>query len=216
MTLSSDTDFRLLVLSFGTIGNRCQNLKVLGLSNQKQLFIAVQASHIDIAGGSDDHTAARANILAGAGLAGSHCAKIRSAVSACSRDLETAELVPIQKNVGQVVFQNHFQKLVAGFGDRPAVLVMVIDNQTVGFGCRLELAVVVGVASAAILNAVNVVPVVNHFMQKGGGNLFNGSGQRSRSDVDFMGATQRGNPGVLPQREMAIGFWRGLDGDGGS
>ena len=140
MTLSSDTDFRLLVLSFGTIGNRCQNLKVLGLSNQKQLFIAVQASHIDIAGGSDDHTAARANILAGAGLAGSHCAKIRSAVSACSRDLETAELVPIQKNVGQVVFQNHFQKLVAGFGDRPAVLVMVIDNQTVGFGCRLELA----------------------------------------------------------------------------
>ena len=53
-------------------------------------------------------------------------------------------------------------------------------------------------------------------MQKGGGNLFNGSGQRSRSDVDFMGAAQRGNPGVLSQREMTVGFWRGLDGDGGS
>ena len=93
---------------------------------------------------------------------------------------------------------------------------MVIDNQTVGFRCRLKLAVVIGVASAAILNPVNVVPVVNHLMQKGGGNLLNGSGQRSRSDVDFVGAAQRGNPGVLPQREMTIGFWRGLDGDGGS
>ena len=45
---------------------------------------------------------------------------------------------------------------------------------------------------------------------------YNGSGERSRSDVDFMGAAQRGNPGVLPQREMTVGFWRGLDGDGGS
>lgn len=124
MTLSSDTDFRLLVLSFGTIGNRCQNLKVLGLSNQEQLFIAVQASHIDIAGGSDDHAAARANILAGAGLAGSHCAKIRSAVSACSRDLETAELVPIQKNVGQVVFQNHFQKSMGSLNRLAASLII--------------------------------------------------------------------------------------------
>ena len=53
-------------------------------------------------------------------------------------------------------------------------------------------------------------------MQKGGGNLFNGSGQRSRSDVDLMGAAQRGNPGVLPQGKVTVGFWRGLDGDGGS
>lgn len=137
-------------------------------------------------------------------------------MSACSRDLETAELIPIEKNVGQVVFQNHFQKLVAGFGDCPAVLLVMVNNQTMGFRCRLELAVVIGVASAAILNPVNVVPVVNHLMQKGGGNLFNGSGQRSGTDVDFMGAAQRGNPGVLPQREMTVGFWRGLDGDGGS
>lgn len=69
-------------------------------------------------------------------------------MSASSRDLETAELVPIEKNVGQVVFQNHFQKFVAGFGDCPAVLVIVIDNQTMGFRCRLELAVVVGVPSS--------------------------------------------------------------------
>ena len=86
-------------------------------------------------------------------------------MSTCSRDLETAELIPIDKNVAQLVLQNHFQKFVAGFGDRPAVLVMVIDNQTVGFRCRLELAVVIGVASAAILNPVNVVPVVNHLIR---------------------------------------------------
>ena len=137
-------------------------------------------------------------------------------MSACSRDLETAELIPIQKNVGQVVFQNHFQKFVAGFCDCPAVLVVVIYNQTVGFRCRFELAIVVGVATAAILNPVNVVPVVNHLMQKGGGNFLNGSGQRSSPDIDFVGAAQRGNPGVLPQGKVTVGFWRGLDGDGGS
>ena len=96
------------------------------------------------------------------------------------------------------------------------IAVRVGDNQTMGFSGFLEAAVVIGIASAAILNPVNVVPVVNHLMQKGGGNFLNGSGQRSSPDIDFVGAAQRGNPGVLPQREMTIGFWRGLDGDGGS
>ena len=36
MTLSSDTNFRLLVLSFGTASGRCQNLKVLVLSGSFQ------------------------------------------------------------------------------------------------------------------------------------------------------------------------------------
>ena len=83
-------------------------------------------------------------------------------------------VVGVGKQFGADVPEEVKKEIIAGFGDRPAVLVMVIDNQTVGFGCRLEFAVVVGVASAAILNAVNVVPVVNHLMQKGGGNVFNG------------------------------------------
>ena len=81
-------------------------------------------------------------------------------MSACSSDLETAELVPIDQDVGQVILQNHFQKFVAGCGDRPTVFVVVIHDQAVRLSCIPELAVVVGVASAAILNAIHIVKVV--------------------------------------------------------
>ncbi len=53
-------------------------------------------------------------------------------------------LIPAEKNVRKVIFQNHFQKAVAGTGDRPAVFVMVLHNQSMVFSSFLELAVVVG------------------------------------------------------------------------
>lgn len=76
------------------------------------------------------------------------------------------------------------------------------------------LAVVVGIAAAAILNAVDMVVIVNHFVQKGCGNLFNGSGERSGTDVDLVRAADLGDPSVFPQREVTVGFWRGLNSDG--
>ena len=53
-------------------------------------------------------------------------------------------------------------------------------------------------------------------LPEGCGNLFTGSGKRSSPDVDVVGAAQRGNPGVLPQREMTVSLGGGLNGDGGS
>ena len=135
-------------------------------------------------------------------------------MSACASDLEAAELVSIQKDVAQFVLQNHFQEVIARSGDCPTILVVVIDNQTMSQGCISELAVVVGVASAAILNALHIIVVVNHLVQEGGCDLFDGAGERSCSDVDFVSAADLGNPGVLSQREVSVGFWRGLDGDG--
>ena len=135
---------------------------------------------------------------------------------ASAGDLEAAELVPIDKNVGQIVLQNHFQKLVARTGDRPTIFLVVIHDQTVSFGGIPKLAVVVGVASAAILNPIHMVVIVNHFVQKGCCHFFNGAGQCSGADVDLVRAAQLGNPGVFSQGEMTVGFWRGLDGDGGS
>ena len=85
-------------------------------------------------------------------------------MSASSTNLKTSELVSVNQNVGQVIFQNELQKLVAGAGDCPSILVMVIDNQTMSFGSIPELAVVVGVASAAILNAIHMIVVVHHLM----------------------------------------------------
>ena len=134
-------------------------------------------------------------------------------MSTCASDLEAAELVPIDKNVAQLVLQNHFQKLVARTGDRPTILVMVIDNQAMSQGCISELAVVVGIASAAMLNTIHMVVVVHHLVQQGGCHFLNGSGEGSCSDVDFVGGSQLGNPGVLSQGEVSVGFWRGMDGD---
>ena len=137
-------------------------------------------------------------------------------MGASASDLEAAELVSIQKDVAQFVLQNHFQEVIARSGDCPTILVMMIDNQTMSQGCISEFAVVVCVASAAILNALHIIVVVNHLMQEGCGNLFDGAGEGSCSNVDFVSAADLGNPGVLSQREVSIGFWRGLDGDGGS
>ena len=93
---------------------------------------------------------------------------------ASAADMEAAELVSIDKNVAQFVLQNHFQKVIARSGDCPTILVVVIDNQTMSQGCISELAVVVGVASTAILNALHIIVVVNHLVQEGGCDLFDG------------------------------------------
>ena len=79
-----------------------------------------------------------------------------------------------------------------------------------------ELTVVVGVTATAILNAIHMVVVVNHFVKKGCSNLFDGSGQCSGADVDLVRSAQLGNPGVFSQGEVAVGFGGRLDGDGGS
>ena len=187
----------------------------LDLHGQKHLLVAVHTGDVDGLGCPDTHAAARTHILAAAALAGRGGGSA-AAVGAGAGDLEAAVLVAIQQNVGQVVLQNHFQKLVAGSGVRPSVLFGVGDNQATGFGCIPELAVVVGVAPAAILNPVDMVVVVYHLMQQSGGDLLDGAGQGSGSDVDFVGAAELGDPSVLPEGEVAVCLGGGLDGDGGS
>ena len=137
-------------------------------------------------------------------------------MSACASDLETAELVPIDQNVSQIVLQNELQKFVTRRSDCPAILLMVIHNQAMGMSGVPELPIVVGIASAAVLNTLHIVVVVNHLVKKGGCHFLNGAGEGSCSDVDFVSTANLGNPGVLSQGEVTVGFWRGLDGDGGS
>ena len=137
-------------------------------------------------------------------------------MSACACNLKAAELVSIDKDVAQLVLQNELQKFVTRTGDRPTILVMVIDNQTMGEGCIPELAIVVGIASAAILNAMNMVVVVNHLMKEGRCHFLNGSREGSCSDVDFVSAADLGNPCVLSQGKVAVSLGSGLNGDGGS
>ena len=69
---------------------------------------------------------------------------------------------------------------------RPSVFVAVVNNQATRFGCCLESLVVVGTTAAAILNAVDVIVVVNHFMQQGSAHKFYISTESTGSDIDFM------------------------------
>ena len=79
----------------------------------------------------------------------------------CARacDSVTAELVAVEQDVTQVVVQAELEQLVTGRGVRPSVLVAVFHAQASLFGCGLEPLVVVGIAPAAILNAVDVVVI---------------------------------------------------------
>lgn len=88
-------------------------------------------------------------------------------MGAGSRDPVAVELVPVDQDVAQIVVQAELQEAVAGAGDRPSVLVVVLHNQVASFGCCLKFLVVVGSAATTILNAIDVIVVVNHFMQKG-------------------------------------------------
>ena len=137
-------------------------------------------------------------------------------MSACAADMEAAELVSVQKDVAQFVLQNHFQKVIARRGDCPTILVVVIDNQAMGMSGVPELPIVVGVASATILNTLHIIVVVNHLMEQSCNHFLDGAGEGSCSDVDFVGSTDFRNPGVFSQREVSISLGRGLDGDGGS
>ena len=98
----------------------------------------------------------------------------------------TEEFISVYQNVAQVVVQTKLQEAVTGTGDCPSVFVVVINYQASRLSCVPKLAVVVGITAAAILDALHMVVVVNHFMQQCGGNLFDGSCQCSGADVDFM------------------------------
>lgn len=136
----------------------------------------------------------------------------------CARacDSVTAELVAVEQDVTQVVVQAELEQLVTGRGVRPSVLVAVFYAQASLFGCGLEPLVVVGVASTAILNAVDVVVVMHHLVEQGGTYVFDGACQSACADVDFMAHAILADPGVVTEREVAVGLGGRLDGDGGS
>lgn len=134
----------------------------------------------------------------------------------CSRYLKHGCFVPIDENVGQVVVQNELQKLVCGSGMRSTVFRAVGQEQSARLRRALEPLIMIGIASGAILDTVDVIIVMHHFMQQRCTYTFNRSCKCPCSDIDFMGAPVLGNPSIIPQTEMSIGFWSALNGDGRS
>ena len=71
----------------------------------------------------------------------------------------------------------------------------------------------IGVPPAAILHAVLVIEVVNHFVKKGSYHAFNRSGQRACADVDFTHSCFAVNAPSIKQGVMAVSLGRALNGD---
>ena len=133
--------------------------------------------------------------------------------AASAADSEIGLLVSVYQNIGKLVFENKFKKLVTRFGMRPSVFVAMGYDKSALFGGFSEPSVVVSVAATAILNAAYVVVIVNHFVKKCCDYVLNRSCERSGANVDFVCAAELGNPSVTIEGEVSVCFRGALDGD---
>lgn len=89
-------------------------------------------------------------------------------------------------------------------------------RQAMTLGNLLEAFVVVGIASACVLDAVDMAIVMHHLVKQRRTDIFNGSCERSSSNVDFIAAAGDRNPSIVSHGEVPIRSWGGLNSDGGS
>ena len=98
--------------------------------------------------------------------------------------------VSVYQNLGESVSQTEFKKQITRRGVRPSVFFAMRYYQSALFGGSSKLAVVVSVAATAILNAVNVIEIMNHFVKKCCNYVLYGARERSGSDVYFVSAAK--------------------------
>jgi hypothetical protein len=91
-----------------------------------------------------------------------------------SRNTGEVGVITAKTDFTEVIVDTELQEFIRRGSDGPAIGGMMLNMEVASLGKLLEFAVVVGVATAAILHAVQVVPVVAHFMEQGSHNIFNG------------------------------------------
>ena len=138
------------------------------------------------------------------------------AVRSCSCNRYSVELVAGDKNIAQIVFEHKSQQLVVWLSDGPAVFFVMAHCQTMALGNLLEAFVVVGIASAGVLDAIDMAVVMHHLVKQRCTDVFNGSCERTGPDIDFIAASRDRYPSVISHREVSICSWRGLNSDGRS
>jgi hypothetical protein len=180
------------------------------LSCKYHLFRTVQATDIDILGGSHGITTAGADILPG-GISFADSRRRGRGVRAGSCDSVAAVFVAVDQDVTQVIVQAELQETVTGTCDCPSVLVVMIHDQTMSFCAVPEFAVVVSASTGTILDSQNVIVVMNHFVKQGGTDFFDGTGKGTGSNIYFVGSALLADPGVIPQGEVAVGLRCRLD-----
>lgn len=138
------------------------------------------------------------------------------AVCSCSCNRYAVELIAGDEDIAQIVIEHESQQLIVWLSDGPAIFFVMSHCQTMALGNRLEALVVIGVASAGVLDALDMAVVMHHLMQQRCTDVFNGSCERTGSDVDFITAAGDRNPCIVTHGEVPIRSWRGLNGDGRS
>ena len=76
-----------------------------------------------------------------------------------------AVLVAVDENVTQIIVQTELQETVTRACDGETILGMMIHNQTMRFSTVTESAVVVGSSTGTVLNTLDVIVVVHHFVK---------------------------------------------------
>ena len=138
------------------------------------------------------------------------------AVCSCSCNRYAVEFIAGDEDITQIVFEHEGQQLVVWLSDGPAVFFVMAHCQTMALGNLLEAFVVVGIASARVLDAVDMAIVMHHLVKQRRTDIFDRSCKRTGSNVDFIAAAGDGYPSIISHREVSICTWRGLNSDGRS
>ena len=83
-------------------------------------------------------------------------------------------------------------------------------------GNFLKALVVIGIASACVLDSVDMAVVMHHFVEQRCADVFDWPCERTGSNVDFIAAAGDRNPCVVSHGEVPIRSRGGLNSDGGS
>lgn len=83
-------------------------------------------------------------------------------------------------------------------------------------GNLLEAFVVVGIASAGVLDAIDMAVVMHHLVKQRRTDIFDGPCKRTGSNVDFIAAAGDRNPSIVSHGEVPIRSRGGLNSDGRS
>lgn len=134
----------------------------------------------------------------------------------CSCNRYAVEFVAGDEDVAQIVIEHESQQLIVWLSDGPAVFFVMTHRQTMALGNLLEALIVVGIASARVLDAVDMAVVMHHFVQQRRTDIFDRPCERASPNVDFIAAAGDRNPSVVSHREVPIRSWGGLNSDGRS
>ena len=100
----------------------------------------------------------------------------------CPCDLEATFLIAIDEYIGQAIVDDEIQERFIWRSAVPAIALTVLHHKAPCLCLCLKLAVVVGSASATILDATLIVVVMDHFVKERGYHFLNGAAQRSSAD----------------------------------